>query len=70
MCNLQARSFSNAAFVDYKNGAKNLFLALEFLVDQRSRYGCLFGDVFERALRYPAHSGLLVGKPELIQLAE
>ena len=34
-----------------QNGAKNLFLALEFPVDQRSRYGRLFGNIFERALR-------------------
>jgi len=47
-----------------QNGAKNLFLALEFPVDQRSRYGCLFGDIFERALRIAKFKDAVPGSIE------
>jgi len=47
-----------------QNGAKNLFLALEFPVDQRSRYGCLFGDIFERALRIAKFKDAVAGSIE------
>jgi hypothetical protein len=44
-----------------QNGAENLLLALEFAVDQRSRYGGLFGDIFERALRIAEFKDAVAG---------
>src|ERR1700741_828629 len=47
-----------------QKGAKNLFLALEFPVNQRSRYGCLFGDIFKRTLRIAKFKDAVAGSIE------